>query len=318
MAQAENDLDRGAEIQVDALFVPERIKVAVPIFSPLDDHVVQAGWLMPGAGRTEWFKDFDSGPDMLVIPAGVFMMGSNNYDEKPPHRVLIGVPFAVSVTPITRGQFAAFVSATNRKMGSGVYRMGNLWKYDAQCTWRKPGFLQQDDHPVVCVSWHDAIAYAAWLEQKSGKHYRLLSEAEWEYCCRSTTDTAYSTGEEIDSQQANYGQFANGTTSARRYPSNLWGLHDVHGNVWEWCADDYHVDYVGAPSDGSAWMNDEAACTHSEFQRVVRGGSWNCNPVNLRTCGRNGDDPDLRINTHGFRVALDLSPRHGDEQVKNG
>ena len=183
--------------------------------------------------------------------------GEGFEDEHPQHNVRIKNAFAVGVAPVTRGEFAAFISATNYKIETGA----RLWNGpkgndDPSKSWRDPGFRQEDDHPVVCVSWHDVRAYVAWLrEQSGGNAYRLLSEAEWEYCCRARTESAYSTGKSITPAQANFGRHVNRTTSVFKFPPNAFGLHDMHGNVWEWCEDTWHKDYYGnpPPRDGSTW-----------------------------------------------------------------
>jgi len=151
------------------------------------------------------------------------------------------------------------------------------------------------------VNWHDAQAYAAWLrEQSGGKAYRLLSEAEWEYCCRAGTTSAYSTGDEITPAQANFGLNSKGTTPVSRFPPNAWGLRDMHGNVWEWCEDNWHPNYEDAPEDGSAWKGGNAS------SRVLRGGSWSGIPRVLRSADRDGYPPDFRDDDVGFRVARTL------------
>jgi formylglycine-generating enzyme required for sulfatase activity len=280
-----------------------RIKVNAAIFHG-DSEAARAGCMMPGAGTTEWFNDLSVGPEMVVVPPGIFTMGSNDCDfcETPPHLVVISAPFAVSATPITRGQFTVFVSETNRDMSGGASgwtgaSMEDRWETDAKFSWRSPGFDQSDDHPVVCVNWHDALAYAAWLKRQTGKNYRLLSESEWEYCCRATTETAYSTGCHITSQQANLEGNEQGTTPVRRYPANMWGLFDMHGNICEWCQDDWHISYLGAPDDGSAWRKEDGA------HRVVRGGSWCQHPLFLRSSDRAKLRPDIRVGHTGIRVA---------------
>jgi formylglycine-generating enzyme required for sulfatase activity len=156
------------------------------------------------------------------------------------------------------------------------------WRAVSRC------FEQEDDHPVVCVKWQDAQAYVAWLrEQSGGKVYRLLSEAEWEYCCRARTASAYSTGDTITSAQANFGRNSKGTTSISRFPANPWGLCDMHGNVWEWCEDNWHEGYEGnPPTDGSVWRGGDTS------SRVLRGGSWVGSPQVHRSAGRYWVPPD--------------------------
>jgi formylglycine-generating enzyme required for sulfatase activity len=264
-------------------------------------------WLRSGAGDKEWFADFSAGPKMIVVPAGDFMMGSppgkGDPDEKPQHNVTIKAPFAVSISPVTRGEFAAFISDKNPKieMGAWVWN-GQQWENDPSKSWRDPGFRQKDDHPVVCVNWHNAQAYVAWLRERSGgKIYRLLSEAEWEYCCCAGTTTPYSTGDTITPAQANFGRNSKGTTSVTTFPPNPWGLRDMHGNVWEWCEDNWHDDYSGNPtSDGSVWPGGDTSL------RVLRGGSWGNGPRVLRSADRGRNRPGYRGNGVGFRLARTL------------
>ena len=237
------------------------------------------------------FRDFENGPEMIIVPAGTFLMGapkseSDSDHERPRHQVTIAHPFAVGVGPVTRAEFAAFVKATKPQMGM------------RRPSWLFPGFEQDEDHPVVCVSWHDAKAYVAWLKDQSHKDYRLLSEAEWEYCCRAGTTTAYNMGDTITRQQANFGENLEFTTSFSKFPANAWGLHDMHGNVWEWCGDHWHDGYEGdPPADGSVWVNDVTEL------RVLRGGSSTSDPQNLRSACRSRDLPDIREKNIGFRVA---------------
>jgi len=241
------------------------------------------------------FRDFDAAPEMIVVPTGEFMMGSRDGegddDERPQHKVTITNPFAVGVSPITIGEFKSFVDATNYKV-----------KERSNRPWQNPGFAQAKDHPAVYVSWHDAQAYVAWLRKQSGdKAYRLLSESEWEYCCRAGTTTEYSTGDTITAEQANFGENSKGTTAVLTFPTNPWGLRDMHGNVWEWCEDNWHEDYSGnPPTDGSAWEGGDQSF------RVLRGGSWGDHPHFLRSASRDRDLPDFRGNDVGFRVARTL------------
>jgi formylglycine-generating enzyme required for sulfatase activity len=245
-------------------------------------------------------------PEMIEVPPGEFLMGSPGDEgyqyERPRHEVTIKNPFAVSISPVTRGEFAAFVRATKHKIKG------------KKPSWRDPGFPQDDDHPVVCVSWHDAQAYVAWLRERSGgEAYRLLSEVEWEYCCRAGTTSAYSTGESITAEQANFGENAKGTTSVFRFPPNPWGLRDMHGNVWEWCDDNWHEDYKGnPPTDGRVWAGGDASL------RVLRGGSWGSNPQVLRSAYRYRFHPDGRDFNVGFRVASTLCAGAGGITVPPG
>jgi formylglycine-generating enzyme required for sulfatase activity len=167
---------------------------------------------------------------------------------------------------------------------------------------------------VVGINWDDAKAYAAWLSQKTGKTYRLLSEAEREYVTRAGTITAFWWGDTISPSQANYdgnytfrggakGEYRQKTVPVDSFEPNPWGLYNVHGNVWEWVEDVWHENYEGAPTDGSAWVQGGDAS-----RRVVRGGSWDYDPQNLRAANRNGSSPGSRSDNLGFRVARTLTP----------
>ena len=229
----------------------------------------------PLLGVGETFRDCEACPEMVVVPAGEFMMGSpgseeGRYDaEGPVHRVEIPNRFAVGKYEVTRGQFAEFVGRTGRRTDKGCFIWtGSEWKESPSHSWRDPGFRQGDDHPVACVSWNDAQEYVRWLSRETGEEYRLLSESEWEYAARAGTTTAYHFGSDISSSQANYGRNQGGTVPVGSYPPNGFGLHDVHGNVWEWVGDCWNDDYHGAPSDGSAWTAGNCG------RRVLRGGAW--------------------------------------------
>jgi formylglycine-generating enzyme required for sulfatase activity len=244
---------------------------------------------------------------MVVVPAGSFTIGSpasekERYsDEGPQHAVTIDRPFAVGKFLVTRDQFAVFAA---REIGIAPH---------SRCDWRNPGFTQEGSHPVVCVSWADAKAYADWLTKKTGKSYRLLSEAEWEYAARAGTTTPFWWGSSITPDQANYdgnyvyadggskGVYRKGTVPVDSFKPNPWGLYNVHGNAWQWTADCYHDSYSGAPADGSAWIT---ACGSNG--RVVRGGSWSSNPRGLRAANRyRFSDEDYLL---GFRLARTLTP----------
>ena len=242
--------------------------------------------------------------EMIIVPSGIFTMGSPADepgrwdDEGPQHQVRIR-SFAVGKYEVTRGQFAAFVAATGHDTGN------SCWPYQDEENWRNPGFTQTDTHPVVCVSWNDAKAYTNWLSRKTGQNYRLLTEAEWEYVARAGTTTAYHFGATISPTQANYDHNNSGTVEVGSYRANAFGLHDVHGNVWEWVEDCWHNNYNGAPSDGSAWTSD---CYYDSDVRVLRGGSWGIITRYLRSAVRGWLIAWDRFSNCGFRIARTLTP----------
>ena len=253
---------------------------------------------VPGAGVP--FRDrplaegrIIEGPEMVVVPRGSFLMGpaTDEIDSsgRPQHLVTIAEPFAIGRCPITRGQFAAFVEATRRE------------PRDIDCSWRNLYFPQDDTHPVVSVSWFNAVAYATWLEQASGKPYRLPSEAEWEYCCRATTTTVYNTGNRITREDAHFDESEkDGTVPVASFAPNAWGLFDMHGNVNEWCADNWHRHFDdSAPVDGTVWQGGDAAC------RTIRGGGCYCLAADLRSAYRGAMEAEER-GLVGFRVARPL------------
>jgi len=154
------------------------------------------------------------------------------------------------------------------------------------------------------------MAFCQRLRLRTGKNYTLPSEAQWEYACRAGTTTSFHCGETISSELANYGgtetygdgpkgEFRNKTTDVGIFPANAWGLHDMHGNVWEWCADHWHANYEGAPDDGRPWLDENA---QERKLRLLRGGSWNNHPRNCRSAFRINNHPDYRLNCLGFRV----------------
>ncbi|MBN1476919.1 formylglycine-generating enzyme family protein [Candidatus Sumerlaeota bacterium] len=229
------------------------------------------------------------GMRLRLIPAGSFTMGSppeepgRTDDEGPQHTVTFQEPFHMGVHEVTVEQFRLFVEATG-------HRLPAHWNEQSP----------NPDHPVVYVSWDDAMALCEWLSEEESATYRLPSEAEWEYACRAGTSTAYSTGSTISTDQANIERAAPDIQDVGSYPPNGWGLCDMHGNVWEWCLDQYHSDYTGAPMDGSAWESPEGT------DRVLRGGSWGHIPQGSRSAGRGTMYPDDRGSVSGFRVVREL------------
>jgi len=279
------DKARARMDEIKAREADGRIKVGAKII-----HGAPDGWFKPGAGKSEWFKDHEHGPEMVVVPPGQFMMGSNDYDsEKPPHKVTIKAPLAV-------GRFASTFD-----------------EWDAAGLAHKPSDQGwgRGKQPVINVSWEDAKAYAKWLSQKTGETYRLLSEAEWEYVARAGTTTAFWWGDSISTQEANYdgnhtfgggqkGEYRQRTVPVDSFAPNPWGLHQVHGNVWEWIEDNWHADYKGAPQGGSVWQGGDVSL------RVLRGGSWLNNPDYCRSAYRNWVPPVNRSINVGFRLARTL------------
>jgi formylglycine-generating enzyme required for sulfatase activity len=233
------------------------------------------------------FKDCNECPEMVVVPAGEFVMGSNDGedDEKPIHRVVIPSGLAVGRFEITFSEWDACVSGG----GCGGHR-------PVDSGWGR------GRRPVINVSWDVAKRYITWLTGKTGESYRLLSESEWEYVARAGTTTKYHTGNTIGYSQANYSGGGGGeTVPVGRYGSNAFGLHDVHGNVWEWVEDCWDDSYGGAPGGGEARTTGE--CT----LRVVRGGSWNYAPRLLRSASRSRFWTSFRSIYLGFRVARMVS-----------
>ena len=232
-------------------------------------------------------KDCAECPEMVTVPAGSFVMGSpageegRDDDEGPQRTVTIGRAFAVGKFEVTFAEWDACVAGG----GCNGYRPEDRG-------WGR------GNRPVIYVNWNDAQAYVQWLSNRTGKRYRLLSEAEWEYVARAGTTTPFSFGNTITPAQA---RFASDRTAAvGSFPANRFGLHDMHGNVWEWTEDCYNGSYAGAPSDGSAWRSGDCS------RPVLRGGSWYNYPRYLRSAGRDGNDPSHRVNYVGFRVARTL------------
>lgn len=278
------------------------------------------------------FRECDACPEMLVMPAGSFAMGSPHAEkgrldnEGPAHRVTIGRAFALGRLEVTVDQFAAFVIDTGHQMGStcDVWQDGK-WSEQSGRSWHDPGFAQTRSDPAACISWEEARAYVAWLTVTTGKSYRLPTEAEWEYAARGGTTTRFHFGN-VEDDYCRYGNGADQaarrrvpgaetwqvlpcsdgyayTAPARSFAPNGFGLHDTHGNVFEWTEDCWHDNYVGAPSDGSAWIMG-GDCDH----RVLRGGAWGYPPDYLRVAVRGKIGAAYRYVNAGLRVARTLGP----------
>jgi formylglycine-generating enzyme required for sulfatase activity len=266
------------------------------------------------------FKDCSDCPAMVVIPAGVSDMGSSvsdEKDEKPGRRITFDQPFAIGKLEITRGQFAAFVNATGYHAGEKCLKLANgKWEEVNGNSWRNPGYPQDDSHPVACVSWTDAQAYVEWLTRHTGKHYQLPTESQWEYACRAGgkkeleemqvhgEQYEYCGSDDLDSV-AWYDQNSGKTTHpAGAKQANAFGLYDMSGNVGEWVEDNYHDNYKGVPSDGSAWAGDGS-------KRVLRGGSWLYSQSHTRIAFRSVSAPEYGYFDTGFRVVRTLPTKHG-------
>ncbi|MGD0655084.1 MAG: formylglycine-generating enzyme family protein [Thermoguttaceae bacterium] len=288
--------------------------------------------------------------ELVLIPAGEFKMGSGESaettaaffsktygedllkadsfkDEHPQHRVRITKPFYLGTYHVTRGQFRQFVAdsgyKTDAEKGDSKGAFGwdpdkKEFGFNAKYSWRNAGFEQTDEHPVVNVSWNDAVAFCKWLSRKEGKTYRLPTEAEWEYACRAGTTTRYYSGDDPETL-AKVGNVADAAFKAQfpedwkytikandgyvftapvgKFKPNAFGLYDMHGNAWQWCADRYGAEYYAAsPADDPTGPD-------SGNDRVLRGGSWGLGPDLTRSANRNWYAPDDRYDDTGFRVA---------------
>ncbi len=226
--------------------------------------------------------------EMMYVPDGEFLMGAPSDEvgslaqERPQHQVLMNF-FHMSKFPITQEQYLAVMG-------------------------RNPAKFSGERRPVERVSWHDAAEFCERLSSQSDRLYRLPTEAEWEYACRAQTTTAFCFGNSIDANLANYnpsnstGKFKSNlvrreTSAVDIFPANNFGLHDLHGNVWEWCADNYHADYWGAPTNGDVWPSEV-----DRDRRVLRGGAWGCNSQECRSAARHWELAANRSNKIGFRV----------------
>jgi len=259
----------------------------------------------PGSGASFRDRTTDGAPcpecpEMVVVPAGSFTMGSppgeesRAADEGPQRRVTIARPFAVGKFEVTFAEWDACLA-------------------EGGCT-HKPGDQGwgRGRRPVINVSWDDITQqYLPWLSRRTGKTYRLLTEAEWEYIARAGTSTPFWWGTSISTGQANYngnytygggpkGEYRQKTVPVDSFAANPWGLYNVHGNVWEWVQDCWNGSYNGAPVDGSAWPTGDCG------RRVLRGGSWSYVPGGLRAAVRSGDSSGVRYVNIGFRVGRTL------------
>ena len=271
---------------------------------PRGRHAAEARRLRTAATRREEaerltrpgrrFRDCAECPEMIVVPSGSFMMGSpaseegRDDNEGPRHRVTIREPFAVGVYEVTFAEWDACVEhgACSGDLDDAGWGRGS--------------------RPAINVSWNDAQNYVAWISGMTGKKYRLLSEAEWEYVARAGTTTRYYYGNTISLDQANhdppgFGDWYGKTTPVDHFRPNAFGVHDMHGNAWEWVQDCWNQSYTGAPTNGAAWERGDCR------SRLLRGGSWTNDPKYLRSADRRWSNSDSRSNILGFRIAQSLT-----------
>lgn len=240
--------------------------------------------------------------EMVSIPGGRFMMGSPEieaeaYDsEKPQHLVAVN-PFFIGKYPITQAQWQAIASLPTVELPLDP----------------DPAYFKGSARPVEKISWYEAVEFCWRLSQLTGRIYRLPSEAEWEYACRAGTNSRFHFGRRLPKNLVNsYGslsksEYESGTTPVGMFGvANAFGLYDMHGNIYEWCADSWHDNYEGAPNDGRAWLSGE-----NEVDRVVRGGFWLSYPRHCRSAFRDCCESDRRSSTVGFRVVCEI-PQEGN------
>jgi sulfatase modifying factor 1 len=286
------------------------------------------------------FRDCPQCPELVWVPPGHFLMGASPAEEKrqgmsasasgkavPLHEVTFAKRFAMGKYPVTRGEFREFVEETGYHVPEFCtvqYRQDGHMVYESArgYSWRDPSYAQTDQHPVVCVNWDDAMAYVTWLSKKTGHHYSLPNEAQYEYSARAGTTTSFFWGDTRDAQACLYAnlpdldqgramgdvpmgpdyrfQCSDGyayTSPVGIYRPNGFGLYDMFGNIWEWVADCWNSNYQGAPTDGSTWLAGDCDGHPS------RGGSFG-NAVFSAFAGvRVQRDADYRGHSWGFRVA---------------
>ena len=295
----ENEADPGVELKhgrtgwLGSVLVVTSLLVILALAS-----TAQADEMKPGSV----FRDCEQCPEMVVVPAGSYQMGEGLSeeqlkelsdkklsDEEPVHHVTIDYPFAVGKYEVTFVEWDACVAG-----GGCSHRPGDEG-------WGR------GTRPVIKISWEDAQEYVKWLSRKTGKSYRLLSEAEWEYVARAGTTTQYWWGDALGTNKANCDGCGSqwddkSTAPVGSFAGNAFGVFDMAGNVWEWVEDCYNNNYEGAPTDGRAWTSGD--CSH----RVMRGGSWHHYSGHVRSAFRDWYDLDFQSFEDGIRVARTLTP----------
>ncbi len=294
--------------------------------------------LSPVSAGADPIRDCADCPELVLIPAGRFAMGSpqgeperegltesNAEDERPVHDVVIARPFAIGKFEVTRGEYAAFVADAGRPIGDKCWVLGGagpVFEETAGKNWREPLFDQTDRHPVVCVDWDEAAAYTAWLSAKTGRRYRLPTDAEWEYAARggvsgarpwgdgrdeacrfaNVRDTAFAKATGLTDDLFACDDGAVHTAPVGTYTPNAYGLFDAIGNAAEWTADCHFADYRRAPADGTA-PPERPGCL-----RVFRAGGFSNTPSAQRAANRVRSPADSRRANLGFRVVREDTP----------
>ena len=234
---------------------------------------------------------------LMLMPAGEFMMGApkdepdSSSSERPQHQVQVS-PFLMGQTPVTQAQWRSVAE--------------NIAKVDRDLE-PNPSSFNGDNRPVEQVCWNDAVEFCQRLSTHTGMNYKLPSEAQWEYACRAETETAYHYGYQLTQELANYNENVGETTDVKYYPANRWGLYDMHGNVLEWCEDDWHSNYDGASADGNAWLDSD---TNKDKNKMLRGGAWGSYSWDCRSAYRGYLSRGIRSDFIGFRVCC-VPPRTG-------
>lgn len=297
-----------------------------------------AGMALPSSAQQE-FTDCEHCPTMVEVPAGSVRIGSVEHaayrrrGERLAVTASIAEPFAMARTEVTLAQYRIFVDATGHESETIIYQGkvlegcnyfdGTGYGFVARHTWESPGFPQREEEPVVCVSWSDATAYAAWLSDETGRAYRVPSTVEFEYALRAGSPAPWFWGAEPSDActYANVGDRTFGqrfpqrvqfgcddkyvfTTRVGRFEPNAFGLYDMLGNAWEWTNDCWHDDLANAPLDGRSWQEEDGGdCTY----RTPKGGSWISGPSWGHAAVRSKDGAHYRSFMLGFRVAADLT-----------
>jgi formylglycine-generating enzyme required for sulfatase activity len=302
------------------------IHIALACFVLLNAQATSQGGSQKSIKTPKFFVDCTVCPKMVIVPAGHFEMGSpdaeegRGKDEGPIHKVELA-KFALGKYEVTRGEFAAFVKATNYSAGDQCATLEDGMVEERKGDWRILHYDQGNHYPIGCVDWNDGRAYAKWLSRKTGKKYRLPTEAEWEYAARANTTSSRFWGDDAN-LACSFANVADRTAQGKIEGASSWGIHeckdgfdytapvgsfkanafglnDMLGNAWEWTEDSYHDGYTEAPKDNKEWKGDGE-------KRVLRGGSWNNGPRNVRSAVRNAAVPAKRCSFFGFRVARTL------------